>query len=241
MRTQSSPLGGLFLSNEEYKKKIDRYTGIDGVKALGLYLIFMAVAFFHGYILTTDLSVGILNLSGIVLSVIDIMIGIGFVFVFKDTLSSIGFIKKNLRKSLLLGIAGTVLIMTVYISVYLFGYGENLTFYPASLMFVCIFLFGAISEEIVFRGYISARLCGLVKNQGIASLISALLFVSIHYPVRWVTTGAFSLTSLSLEHVIYLIILHFLCDWVYKKTNSLWGSILLHFLYNILASSINFN
>ena len=232
-------MGRLFHINEEYRKMPDRYTHIDGVKAIGLFVVCIAFSFLHGYLYTTNLSATVLSILGVAFPIADILIGIGFVMFFKNTLGSVGFTKKNLRSSLLLGIGGAVLIIAIYICVTWIGSSEkDLIFYLPSFMSLSLFLFGAVSEEMVFRGYIPTRLFGWVRNQWMASLISALLFLLIHYPVRWAATGEFSLSLLSLSHVIFLIILHFLCDGVYKKTNCLWGSIFLHFLYNILSGMI---
>ena len=93
-----------------------------------------------------------------------------------------------------------------------------------------IFIIGAIQEEIIFRGYIQTRLSGALKNPILCSIFTALLFM--HYPVRW-AVGGVSFDTLSAFYVICLLILHFLCDFVYKKTNCLWGAVVLHYLYNI--------
>jgi len=96
-----------------------------------------------------------------------------------------------------------------------------------------IFLIGAIEEEIIFRGYIQTRLTGIIRQDLLCSFCTALLFLAMHYPIHWVI-GGFFLSSLSLYHVICLIILHF----VYKKTNCLWRAIVLHLLYNIGQSML---
>ena len=43
---------------------------------------------------------------------------------------------------------------------------------------------------------------------------------------------------LKMKKVISLVVLHFVCDFVYKKTNCLWGAIILHFLYNVGQSML---
>ena len=100
-----------------------------------------------------------------------------------------------------------------------------------------IFGVGAIQEEIIFRGYIQTRLTGIIKQPLVCSFCTAFLFLAIHYPTHWVA-GGFSLKTLALYYVISLIILHFVCDFVYKRTNCLWGAIVLHFLYNVGQSML---
>lgn len=74
----------------------------------------------------------------------------------------------------------------------------------------------------------------------LASAVNALFFLSIHYPVRWIVSGTVSLGSLSGVYVVLLLILHGLCDGVYKRTNCLWGSIVLHIIYNAVGAMVVF-
>ena len=84
------------------------------------------------------------------------------------------------------------------------------------LPFKSDFLIGAIEEEIIFFGYIQTRLTGIIRQDLLCSFCTALLFLAMHYPIHW-GVGGFSLSSLSLYHVICLIILHFVCDFYIRK------------------------
>lgn len=132
---------------------------------------------------------------------------------------------------------GTVLLVVMFgLDVILHYYSGTLTtgvkIQPPLMSMVLIFVLNGISEEIIFRGYIQSRLTGLIRNSLLCSLINGLLFLLIHYPVRWVVSG-FSFTVLSGFYIITLMLLHFMCDFVYKKTDCLWGAILLHILFNL--------
>lgn len=86
-----------------------------------------------------------------------------------------------------------------------------------------IYIVAGFEEEILFRGYIQTRMSGLINSQLVISIINSLLFLLIHYPVRWVVSGMITIHVLSFTYIICLIVLHFFCDAVYKRTNCLWG------------------
>ena len=79
---------------------------------------------------------------------------------------------------------------------------------------------------------------GLINSQLVISIINSLLFLLIHYPVRWVVSGIITFHVLSFTYIICLIMLHFICDAVYKRTNCLWGSVVLHIIYNAVGAMI---
>ena len=55
--------------SEEYTANLRKYGTADGIKAISLYVIYVAVLFIQGYISTTNLSVGFLNLLQIVYNI----------------------------------------------------------------------------------------------------------------------------------------------------------------------------
>ncbi|HBG7287137.1 TPA: CPBP family intramembrane metalloprotease [Clostridioides difficile] len=129
-------------------------------------------------------------------------------------------------------IGATVLVIFVILTAGIMQ-GKKVDFQLPTVFMIVTFIVSAISEEIVFRGYIQTRLTGLIKNSVLSSCINAFLFLSTHYPVKWISSGDFSFAILSGFYVICLISLNFSCDLVYRKTNCLWGAWLLHILYNI--------
>lgn len=85
---------------------------------------------------------------------------------------------------------------------------------------------------------IQTRLSGLINSQWIVGIINSVLFLSIHYPVRWVVSGAVSFDVLSAVYIVSLLAWHFFCDAVYKRTNCLWGVVILHIIYNAVGAMI---
>ncbi|MGE7910513.1 CPBP family intramembrane glutamic endopeptidase [Lysinibacillus xylanilyticus] len=94
------------------------------------------------------------------------------------------------------------------------------------------FLMAGIAEEIVFRGLILQE---INKKMAFwkANIITALLFLVIHYPV-WIYNEIFFHFG---THV-YVFILGLLFGFVYKKTGSLWSVIIFHALHNFFVTII---
>lgn len=90
-----------------------------------------------------------------------------------------------------------------------------------------------ITEEIVFRGFLLRKLMDSFRFL-IANTITALLFVSIHFPI-WIYKGLFEFPYI-LGSIVTAFVLGMTFGFVYKKSNSLWSVIIIHSLYNFLVS-----
>ncbi|MFR3200958.1 MULTISPECIES: type II CAAX prenyl endopeptidase Rce1 family protein [Blautia] len=40
------------------------------------------------------------------------------------------------------------------------------------------------------------------------------------------------------QYIVSLLALYFFCDAVYKRTNCLWGAVILHIIYNAVGAMI---
>lgn len=160
-----------------------------------------------------------------------------FFYYCKESIISIGINFGNIWNSILLGFAGGFLLLAIQTTLFV-AQGKSVSFTSPQLLNWVIFLFAAFEEEVLFRGYIQTRLFGLINNQWIVGIINAVLFLSVHYPVKWVVSGTISFDVLSAVYIVSLLALHFFCDVVYKKTNCLWGAILLHIIYNAVGAMI---
>lgn len=213
-----------------------KYVKCDGLKALLTYCLIMCSAFFHGWLYTINASAFVLDSSQVWIPLIIVTIFFCF-FCCKENIRSIGINSDNIRTSLLLGFAGGFLLLAIQTALYMVQ-GKSLSFTHPELLNWFIFIFAAFEEEILFRGYIQTRMFGLINSQLIVGIINSVLFLSIHYPVRWVVSGTVYLGALSTVYIISLLALHFFCDAIYKKTNCLWGSVLLHIIYNAVGAMI---
>ena len=222
----------------EYRENLNTFQVADGIKAILLYAVYIIVLLVQGWTYTTDLSVGVLNKLQIVFPLSLLFIGILFIVLSKNKLCTVGLNTSHFLQSILIGI---VLAMALLIAMTMYFIAMGKTSFSINLPALSalgIFAVGAMQEEIIFRGYIQTRLAGIIRQPVICSLCTAFLFLAMHYPTRWVVDG-FSLSTLSLFYVIILIVLHFVCDFAYKKTNCLWGAIILHFLYNVGQSMLS--
>jgi membrane protease YdiL (CAAX protease family) len=92
------------------------------------------------------------------------------------------------------------------------GIGE-----PALIVFVCVF--PAILEEVAFRGLLQHWLQVAVKPL-LAMVLAAALFTAMHF---------------SILSAPYLFAVGMLLGWAKWKTGSLYPSILIHFLHNLIV------
>lgn len=223
--------------NRQYLNNLEKYDKKDGKRALLTYCFIMCTAFFQGWLYTTNVSVSALNASQVWIPLLITAVFLCFFRCSKEALRSIGINREHIGSSILLGFAGGFLLLAVQTALFL-AQGKTVSFTNPQLLNWIIFFFAAFEEEIVFRGYIQTRLSGLINRQWIVGIINSVLFLSIHYPVKWVVSGAVSLDVLSAVYVLSLLALHFFCDAVYKRTNCLWGAVLLHIIYNAVGAMI---
>lgn len=93
-------------------------------------------------------------------------------------------------------------------------------------------LMAGLAEEIVFRGLILQE---INKKMAFwkANIVTALLFLVIHYPI-WIQNEII----FHFGTHIYVFVLGLLFGFVYKKTGSLWTVIILHALHNFFVTLI---
>lgn len=223
--------------NSNYESKLRRYNKKDGLKAIILYFLIMISVFFQGWLYTVNVSTFVLNSSQIWIPLIMVIIFLFFLHCSKEKISSVGINADNIKRSIMLGIIGGGLLLILQ-TVLFISQGKDIYFSSPTLLTLSIFIFSALEEEILFRGYIQTRLSGLINRQWIVGTINSLLFLLIHYPVRWVVSETVSFDVLSGVYVISLLALHFFCDAVYKRTNCLWGAVVLHIIYNAVGAMI---
>ena len=100
----------------------------------------------------------------------------------------------------------------------LFG-TDNFSFVIAIIVIVII---APIIEEMFFRGYILQTLSKNLSTST-SSIITALIFASVHF---------------EFQSFIPIFLLGIILNWLFLKFNSIWPSILFHFLNNIITFTI---
>ena len=102
----------------------------------------------------------------------------------------------------------------------------------ASVWLNTILLVGLI-EEIPFRGLIFQQMqtwWGFWK----ASIFSSFFFTTIHLPI-WIMTGQTSVADM-IGRCITVFTLGLIFSYLFKRSNSLWSSILMHSVYDFVTS-----
>lgn len=223
--------------NGQYRSNLQKFKKKDGVKALIVYCFIMCSAFFQGWLYTTNASIIVLNSSQIWIPLILTAVFFFFFYLSKESVRSIGISFDNIWKSIVIGFIGGFLLLAIQTLLFMIQ-GKSVSFTSPQLLNWIIFLFAAFEEEVLFRGYIQTRLSGFISSQWIVGIINSILFLSIHYPVKWVVSGTISFDVLSVVYIVSLLALHFFCDAVYKRTNCLWGAVMLHIIYNAVGAMI---
>lgn len=151
----------------------------------------------------------------------------------KENLSSLGLTSKNLAKSCLWGVGlGLVFAVEGLIIHFLKQEGFNLNFAISSQVLVTSLIVAvatAISEEIVFRGYIFSRLLEILGKELQANVASSLAWSLIHLPI---TIFVF---NFNLAETAAFLVLNFVFGvasaFVFARTKNLSGCLLLHVLW----------
>lgn len=151
----------------------------------------------------------------------------------KFPLSSIGITFKNLFPSIYLSLGlGAVFVLEAVLTNF-FKYGHlnfaaNIGDIPI-LSSLGLSFATAFSEETAFRGYIFGRLAYVLKDEWAANITSSIIWTAIHVPI------AFFVWKLNLASgILYLILTAIFgigSAFIFGKTKNIFGSILLHVLW----------
>ena len=221
----------LLCANQEYNNYLKRYDKKDGLFALILFIIVILLYSFLA-ILNNNISFIKENIKivGCIFNIILIVITIIFVKLRKQGLETIG-LKGRWKLSIILG--GVLSLFYFYCNCldHLIN-GEKLISITSILFLMIYFLLVSVCEELVFRGYIGTRLNGVIKNKYIALFITGILFVVMHFPYRMIAANM-SLSDFDIEWIINLFIFHLIMSFIYMKSNSIYGSIIPHWISDL--------
>lgn len=153
----------------------------------------------------------------------------------KEKLASLGLTKKNLFKALYWGIGLGIIFAAEGLLTNIIKYRglhlPEVNYSFLGLIGILLLSFAtAVSEEIVFRGYIFTRLWRIWGNEWLANLISAFLFALIHLPI-----GLFVLSYTPMVMMIYLFFVFvygFGAAFVFARSENLASSILMHVFWS---------
>jgi hypothetical protein len=141
-------------------------------------------------------------------------------------------LNQYILKNLGIGIFISIILSAFFILIFKIK-DINLSSYsiPLYLLFTVVIIYPLI-EEFIFRGIILQFLENRMKFI-VANLFTSILFLVPHFP-QWIIRDMFFQLLLS-RSTIYIIVMSLILGFVFKKTRSLYTSILLHSTYNYWA------
>lgn len=92
------------------------------------------------------------------------------------------------------------------------------------------FLVVGFAEETVYRGW-GMNAFSRHMSFGRANLSASLYFVVLHFPsyfIHWYLDGTFALFAM-LTQAVYVFVLSLIFGWTFKKSQSIWPPMLIHF------------
>jgi len=174
-------------------------------------------------------------INGLIKSVI--WIGFAYYFIKKyDKQLPVKFnqmFQKPIKFKVILTLMGVIVLYHIFSKIVLCGsLYFNSSFHPSQL--IGSFLLAGVIEEFMFRGWFYNGISTFISANK-ANFITSIFFVLIHYP-SYIVAG--KPINVILLNSIGIFIVSLLFGWSFKKSQSLWGSIILHMTWNILSITV---
>ena len=218
-------------SNKEYNDNLKKYDKKDGMLAILLFAIIIIMYALLGILYKNNSFIKEnIKIVGCIFNFLLIIITIIFVKSRKQRLNTIG-LNGRWKLSLIIGLILSLFYFYCNCLSHLLE-GRELISISEILFLAIYFLLVSVCEELVFRGYIGTRLNGLIKNKYIALFIIGILFVAMHFPYRMIAANM-SLSDFDIGWLINLFIFHLIMSFIYMKSNSIYGSIIPHWISDL--------
>lgn len=217
--------------NDKYNDNLRKYNKKDGMLAILLFAIFIIMYALLGILYKNNSFIKEnIKIVGSIFDFLLIIITIIFVKSRKQRLNTIG-LNGRWKLSLIIGLILSLFYFYCNCLSHLIE-GKELISISEILFLAIYFLLVSVCEEFVFRGYIGTRLNGLIKNKYIALFITGILFVVMHFPYRMIAANM-SLSDFDIGWLINLFIFHLIMSFIYMKSNSIYGSIIPHWISDL--------
>lgn len=239
-------------SNEECKNEYrDEFNLLDGLLAIGYFFFYMILLFLFGLLMfKTDIYSRFnffenKNLNKFIfyipISLITILPIIVIMYLRKQSLASIGIKKKNILKSIFLGI---LFALPFALPTIIIGINKGYEFANIVVMiweFLYYLLCIGFVEELVFRGFIQTRIRGLIKNKWLGIVIVGLMFGLMHIPFQMLKANMSILQFIQQDifHLITTMILHIYFVYIYTRDENIVAPTLTHTLINFIPYIFN--
>ena len=212
-----------FAADPVYREQMEGYTLKDTVLALVYWALWMAVYYFMGRIMARSGEYWG-NIANIALMLVPVLLCI-------RKLSSVGITRRNLKPSLLMGLAvGAAALLFIGI---IPGIASGSPLLPAGKILYNIFYYVIIiglTEEVGFRGFIQPRLYPLLKNEWLAVLAGGVLFVLMHIPFQMASRGMglAEYWPTFIANAPFQFFWHLVSTWLYRRYGNIAGPALFH-------------
>lgn len=219
-----------------------KYDWIDGV--FSLFFVFLL---FFGYVLLVnlyydlrryggDMSEGFLLVSQLGFGAFFLLIMGIYMKIRKQKLSSIGLRLKDGKKSLRLGLYYSGIFLLVFVLINWIKGDITIesdwlkTLYKALYFLIVVAFF----EEVMFRGFINSRLSGLLKNQTLTLILTALIFSLMHMPFKSMFFAGSVLEYFATNGAYHLILcfVHLIFQHFYDQYQNILAPGIMHFTFD---------
>ncbi len=235
MRKDSAALG-----KDDYVQQTKKYGRIDALYALIVYVVMIFLFLLMGKLFVYKSS----NLTAVYTFIVTCFVSlflIGSVFLLcsvrKQKLVTVGFSKTYALQSFGMGMSLLMIVIALkgFTSVYNGSKIQtDIVLIVMNVIYYLIFI--AFMEEVVIRGYIGTRLYGYFTNKRLSIVIVGIMFSFEHIPFH-MTVAQMSLVeyiSQNWENLIFIIIFHFIFQWLYAKYNSIIAPTIFHFIWDFI-------
>lgn len=232
-------------ADREYDNNLKQYTRKDAILS---FILFGIIILNYSILAILQTKFEFIKdniiIVGCIFNALMIVITVLFIKLNKQTLNTIGISRGKWKNSIIIGII-VALFLFYNNCISNLMKGNNLIAIKEILILLVYYLLVAVCEEIVIRGYIGTRIYGLVKKRWLAVFVVGILFIIMHFPYRMIAYGM-TLSDLTIKNfgwIIDLFITHLIFNFIYLKTNSLYGAIIPHwmsnFAYNIILNNLS--
>ena len=220
---------------------------VDGILVIIYFCFSRIYSYFHGWIrYRTDLLnnlTGIIENSSIqrlvfsIPSFIIYMVPIILIIKFrKQSFETVGITKKNLLKSILLGITFSFPILLPEVVLGLINNFKLASMDKLIPDFIYMLISISFVEELAFRGFIQSRIRGILKSKWFSILVVGVMFSVSHIPYQMLLHDVNLITYVQ-ENLFFLavfcIIFHIYVLFIYSKTNNILAPTITHALINL--------
>lgn len=212
-------------TDKEYKGMVQKYHQSDGIMAIIIYILVMILYHIMGVLYAEkNLYLGYqINFFLAVLCIVCALLK-------KQSVATLGFTKKNLFKSIFLGLALSAILFMVNLII---GISGKYSFNAIPILvknFLYYFFVIALVEEIIFRGFIQTRIYGIIKNPVWAVILTGFMFMSVHVPFQMyaVNMGISAYIESHYINLISTMVWHVVFNFMYTKYNSIVAPTVFH-------------